>query len=86
MLYILERYNEFKTQIHDLFPTIYDTKFLSFQLKNKFEQGNHFYYLLWDCTFFSNPIILPLIIIIILLFLFISIIIMIIILLLLFNS
>ncbi|KAL2716039.1 pre-piRNA 3'-exonuclease trimmer-like isoform X1 [Vespula squamosa] len=35
-----KRYNEFKVETHRLFPIIYDTKYLSYQLKNKISQAS----------------------------------------------
>ena len=37
--FITEKYETFKNSIHELFPLVYDTKHLSFELKNVMNKG-----------------------------------------------
>ena len=44
--FFAEKYIDFKNNIHQLFPTIYDTKFLSYELKKILQiHGNYLKYL-----------------------------------------
>ncbi|KAK2580021.1 hypothetical protein KPH14_012310 [Odynerus spinipes] len=43
-----KNYNEFKTEIHKLFPVIYDTKYLSYRLKDHFNEE------MWTLNSLSN--------------------------------
>lgn len=43
-MYLLEKYAHFKDNIHQLFPIIYDTKFLSYKLRDLLHvNGNYLY-------------------------------------------
>jgi len=47
-MFFAEKYIDFKTNIHQLFPTIYDTKFLSYELKKILQiQGNYLKYFIY---------------------------------------
>lgn len=45
-MYFVGKYIDFKKNIHQLFPTIYDTKFLSFELREILTtEGNYFVFI-----------------------------------------
>lgn len=55
--FFAEKYTDFKDNIHQLFPTVYDTKFLSFELRELLSTERNlqnYYYLKTLHTFVHN--------------------------------